>query len=147
MNVFEILKQDHQKVSGIFQQLEQSGGSREQLFTQLNQELSIHAQVEETVFYPALREYEETRELVPEAIEEHAEVKQMLAQLQAMPKTGGEFDSMLTELRESVEHHVEEEESEMFEAARAALSQQQLDELAQRVQQAKQQMKGGAAAG
>lgn len=145
MDVFEILKQDHQKVSGIFQQLEQGGGSREQLFTQLKKELDLHAHVEETILYPALKEHEETRDLVSEAYEEHQEVKDLLTELQAMPKTGEDFEATLAELKDSVEHHVDEEENEMFEKARAALGQQQIDDIGQRIQQAKQQQKGIAA--
>ena len=141
MDVFEILRQDHRKVDGLFRQLEPSGddGRRQQLFQQLKQELDLHAQVEETILYPALKEPSETQGLTSEAYAEHAEVKQLLSQMQQTPPGDARFDELLSELRRGVEHHVAEEEGEMFEKARAVLSRQQVEEITRRVEEAKQQ--------
>lgn len=139
MDAFEILRQDHQKVSGIFQQIEKGAGNQEQLFRQLKQELNLHAQIEETILYPALQQQSETSEITKEAYEEHQEVKDLLAELEAMSPGEEDWDSLIQELKASVEHHVEEEEGEMFSRAREVLSQQQIEEIGQRIQAAKQQ--------
>ena len=149
MDVFEMLKQDHRKVDGLFKQLEPAGdaSTRRQLFTQLKQELDLHAQVEETILYPALKESPKTQDITEEAYEEHGEVKQLLAQLQQTPPSDGRFDELLAELRAGVEHHVEEEEGEMFVKAREVLSAQQLEEITRRVEEAKQQAPKASGAG
>ena len=152
MNVFELLKQDHQKVSGIFQQIEAAGagdaaaGQRTQLFAQLKQELDLHAHVEETILYPALKQSAETRSITMEAYEEHQEVKDLLAEIEQTPVDDEEWEALVAELKESVEHHVEEEEGEMFAQARDVLTQEQIDEISQRIEAAKQQQKGASAA-
>ncbi len=142
MNAFDLLMMDHQKVSGLFDRLELGdggvAGSREQLFQQLKTELQLHAHVEETIFYPALKEHEETRGLVAEAYDEHAEVRDLLAELEQLAPGDGGWDDLLAELRENVEHHVGEEEGELFEQARLALSREQLEQLGQRIEQEKQ---------
>lgn len=146
MNVFELLKQDHQKVSGIFQQLEPAAdeATRRQLFTQLKQELDLHAHVEETLLYPVLKEAAETRDITLEAYDEHKEVKELLAQLEQTPPGDERFTDLVTELRDNVEHHVDEEENEMFTKAREVLSPQQIEEIGDRINAAKQQHKQAA---
>jgi iron-sulfur cluster repair protein YtfE (RIC family) len=144
MDVFELLKQDHQKVSGIFQQIQAATGpnsadERTQLFGQLKQELDLHAHVEETILYPALKQPAETRNITMEAYEEHQEVKDLLTEIEQTPVGDEEWDTLLMELKESVEHHVEEEEGEMFAQARDVLSPEQIDEISRRIEAAKQQ--------
>jgi iron-sulfur cluster repair protein YtfE (RIC family) len=137
MNAFELLKNDHEKVSAIFENVEATSASdaalRQSMFAQLKTELEIHAHIEETIFYPALREASEAREIVIEALEEHQEVKDLLAELDGMPVDTDEWSERMEELREGVEHHVAEEEGEMFDKAREVLSQQQLADLGQRM--------------
>ncbi len=149
MNVFDLLKQDHQKVSNIFEQLESSDGiassQRQALFTQLKQELEIHAHVEETILYPVLKQVSETREITVEAYEEHQEVKDLLAELEAMPIDDEEWNDTLLELKSNVEHHVDEEENEMFERARTVLSPGQIDDIGNRIEEAKRQQKAASA--
>lgn len=149
MDAFELLKQDHKKVSGIFEKLdattERGVKTREELFTQLKTELDIHAQIEEQILYPVLKEVKETHEITLEAFEEHAVVKQLLAELDALSKDDETWGAKLTVLKENVEHHVEEEEGEMFKDARKVLGKEQIDELGARLQQAKEQKKARAA--
>ncbi len=149
MNVFDLLKQDHQKVSNIFEQLESSDGiassQRQTLFTQLKQELDIHAHVEETILYPVLKQVSETREITVEAYGEHQEVKDLLAELEAMPIDDEEWNDTLLELKSNVEHHVDEEENEMFERARTVLSPGQIDDIGNRIEEAKRQQKAASA--
>ena len=148
MDAFELLKNDHAKVSSLFDRIEPAtdATTRQQLFTQLKQELTIHAHIEETILYPALKAASETRELTEEAYEEHQEVKDLLAELEATPPDSEEWSDMIMELRENVEHHVEEEEGEMFTKAREVLSEQQLNEIGARMSAEKQQQQKAAAA-
>ncbi|HEX8491923.1 MAG TPA: hemerythrin domain-containing protein [Pyrinomonadaceae bacterium] len=149
MNAFELLKKDHEKVSGIFEKLdkttERGVKTREELFTQLKTELDIHSQIEEQMLYPILKEAKETHDITLEAIEEHNVVKQLLAELEALPKDDETWGAKLTVLKENVEHHVEEEEDEMFKDAREVLNSEQLEELGTRMQEAKEQKKARAA--
>ncbi len=151
MDVFELLKKDHEKVSGIFEKLdattERGVKTREELFTQLKQELDVHTRIEEEIFYPILKEAKETEELTLEAYEEHNVVKQLLTELDELPKDDETWGAKLTVLKENVEHHVEEEEGELFDGAREVLSQEQLEELGARMEASKQEQKKALAAG
>ncbi|MCA1564488.1 MAG: hemerythrin domain-containing protein [Acidobacteria bacterium] len=141
MDAFELLKNDHAKVSSLFDRIEPAtdAATRQQLFAQLKQELDIHAHIEETILYPALKAAAETRDITEEAYEEHQEVKDLLNELEATPADSEEWSDMIMELRENVEHHVEEEEGEMFTQAREVLSEQQLNEIGARMSAEKQQ--------
>jgi Hemerythrin HHE cation binding domain len=145
MTVFELLKKDHEKVSGIFEQIEQTTEravkTREESFAQLKAELDIHAQIEEMILYPALEEFDETRDIALEGVEEHRVVKTLLAELEAMPVDDEQWTAKFTVLKENVEHHVEEEEGEMFKKARQVLSQDQIEEMTARVEAEKKTMK------
>ena len=144
MNAFQLLKEDHQKVSGIFQQLEptteRAEKTRTELFAKLNEELTIHAQIEEKVFYPAIKEAAETREIVLEGFEEHHVVKMLLKELESMPVDTEQWAAKLKVLQENVEHHVEEEEQEMFQKARQVLSEDDIDRLGAQMEEMKSQL-------
>ena len=77
-------------------------------------ELDIHAEIEETIFYPALEKHDETRDITLEGIEEHRIVKELLAELDAMAKDDEVWTAKMTVLKENVEHHVEEEETQLL---------------------------------
>lgn len=149
MDAFELLKRDHKKVSEIFEKLEPTTErgvkTREELFTRLKNELDVHARIEEQIFYPTLKEAQETHDITLEAYEEHAIVKQLLAELEAMPKDNEEWGAKLKVLQENVEHHVEEEEGEMFKGARKVLSKEQIEQLGARMEAAKNQQRAAAA--
>ena len=142
MNAFELLKADHEKVAGIFEKLEPTTErgvkTREDLFTQLKHELEVHTQIEETIFYPVLKEADETHDITLEAFEEHAVVKQLLLELNDLAKDDEQWGAKLTVLKENVEHHVEEEEGEMFKKARQVLSDEEAEALGERMQATKQ---------
>jgi iron-sulfur cluster repair protein YtfE (RIC family) len=148
MNVFALLKADHEKVAEMMETLEETTEravkGRDDLFTRLKAELDLHAQIEEEIFYPTLKEAEETRDITFEAYEEHRLVKQLLSELEAEPKDTEEWTAKFTVLKENVEHHVEEEEGEMFKQARQVLSKEEIETLGDRVQQAKHQNKRAA---
>ena len=149
MNAFALLKADHEKVAGILETIEDTTEravkGRDELFPRLKAELDLHAMIEEEIFYPALEETEEAREITLEAYEEHRLVKQLLAELEAEPKGTEEWTAKFTVLKEKIEHHVEEEEGEMFKKARQALSEEEIETLGDRLQEAKQQNRAAAA--
>jgi len=150
MNAFQLLKEDHKKVAGIFEKLEPTTErgvkTREELFTQLKNELDVHARIEETIFYPALREADETHDIVLEGYEEHKVVKTLLAELDKLPKDDETWGAKLKVLQENVEHHVEEEEGEMFKGARKVLSEAEAEELGARLEEAKKEQRKAAGA-
>ena len=138
MDVFTLLKADHEKVSGIFDKLEETteraAKTREELFAQLKQELDVHAHVEETIFYPAIKQEAETREITLEGFEEHHVIKTLLKELEGQSVETEQWAAKLKVLKENVEHHVEEEEGEMFKGAREVLSKEQLEDLGTRME-------------
>ena len=144
MNAFQLLKEDHQKVSGIFQQLEptteRAEKTRTELFAKLRDELEIHTKVEEAVFYPAIKQAAETREIVLEGFEEHHVIKMLLKELDSMPVDTEQWTAKLKVLQENVEHHVEEEEEEMFQKARQVLSEDDITRLGEQMEELKKQL-------
>ena len=145
MTVFELLKKDHEKVAGIFEEIEQTTEravkTREELFARLRMELELHTQIEEAILYPALKQEEESRDITLEAIEEHRVVKRLLKELETTPVESEQWMAKLTVLKENVEHHVEEEETEMFKSAREVLSKDQIENLTARTEAEKKAMK------
>ncbi|HEX8178815.1 MAG TPA: hemerythrin domain-containing protein [Pyrinomonadaceae bacterium] len=141
MDVFTLLKQDHAQASEMLQQLEatDAAAERQRIFNELKQALDVHAHIEETIFYPLLKQEAETREITVEAYEEHQEVKDLLQQLSGTQPEGTAWENLVSDLKRAIHHHVKEEETEMFPKASGVLSQQQLTELGTRMQQEKQQ--------
>ena len=149
MNAFTLLKADHKKVAGILEKIdettERAVKTREELFTQLKTELDIHTRIEETIFYPALKDADETRDITLEAFEEHKVVKTLLGELESMGKDKEEWTAKFTVLKENIEHHVEEEEGEMFPKARKVLGEDGAETLGTRMEKAKGEQKAAAA--
>ncbi|MFY9555801.1 MAG: hemerythrin domain-containing protein [Blastocatellia bacterium] len=148
MNAFDLLKEDHKKVADLLEKLEptteRAVKTRDELFTRLNNELEVHAAIEEQIFYPAIKEAEETRDITLEALEEHRIVKQFLRELSSTPKDSETWTAKLTVLKENIEHHVEEEEGEMFKKARKVLTDKQVEELGARMEAAKKKLSASA---
>ena len=141
MDAFALLKADHKKVAGILETIEETTEratkGREELFTRLKNELDVHSRIEEEIFYPALEEAEATRDITLEAYEEHRIVKQLLEELESSPKDDEQWTAKFTVLKENIEHHVEEEEGEMFQKARKVLSEDEIEDLGARLGEAK----------
>ncbi|MDB5104800.1 MAG: hemerythrin [Fibrobacteres bacterium] len=138
MNVYEILQKDHETVKALFGKLEETTEDqveeRERLFQTLNQELTVHAAAEEKFFYPALKNVEESEDDTLEAIEEHKVVKKLLKELEANQKGTKEWAAKLKVLQENVEHHVEEEEGELFEKAEDILDEEEADSIGEEIE-------------
>ena len=150
MNAFTLLKADHKKVAGILEKLdattERALKTREDLFSELKNELDLHTKIEETIFYPALEAKKETHDIVLEGIEEHRVVKRLLSELSGLAKDEEQWTAKFTVLKENVEHHVEEEEGEMFTKAKKAFDDDEIEALGTRMEEAKQEQKSVAAA-
>lgn len=145
MDAFEILKTDHKKVSDIFAEIESaSGQAKTRLFTSLKSELDLHAHIEEKFLYPALENKAESRDLTLEAYEEHKIVKELLAELANYGAPDDEWDAKLKVLKENVEHHVDEEEGELFDKAEDVLSEEQIEKLGKDMEAEKARKSGSA---
>ncbi|HEV2071660.1 MAG TPA: hemerythrin domain-containing protein [Acidimicrobiales bacterium] len=142
MDAITLLKNDHKTVEKLFKQFEKSDASdtdtRRQLVDQMVEELSVHASIEEQVFYPAVREdVPDAEDEVLEGLEEHHIVKWTLSELQAMDPSHERFEPKVTVLMESVRHHVKEEESELFPEVRKALGRKRLGQIGDALELAK----------
>jgi iron-sulfur cluster repair protein YtfE (RIC family) len=117
MNALELLKSDHRVVAGLFKQARSVDAKQQPpIFAKIKAELDTHAHIEETIFYPKLQAEgnKELVDIVLEGIEEHRQVKMFLKELDALTSDSEKFEPKLKVLMEDVEHHVEEEEGEMF---------------------------------
>ena len=131
MNAIELLKQQHREVEKLFKGIEKAGpDEKEKLFDELADALAVHAAIEEQHFYPATKDAR-TEELLQEAVEEHLSVKRIIADLLEMEPDDAQFDAKMTVLQEQVEHHVEEEEGELFPKVKKLLGKDALDALEQ----------------
>jgi len=148
MKATTLLHRDHQEVERLFGELERSrrGNKRSELIAKLQQELETHARIEEDIFYPALESRRDVADRVREARQEHEVVKSLLRDVAAMDPDDEETEAKLKVLRDNVEHHVEEEEGQLFPAAEG-LGEQRLeqlgDELAERKRSLSEGMVGG----
>lgn len=115
MNAVDMLKQQHREVEKLFDQFEEaeSAEARRDAFNEIADALAVHATIEERHFYPTVKDLE-TEEILVESVEEHLEVKRAIAELLRMDAAADQFGAKVKDLREDVEHHVEEEEGELF---------------------------------
>jgi hemerythrin superfamily protein len=139
MNALEFLKEDHQKVKRLFQEMRKISdrSKQKEIFDKIDTELEMHTHIEETVFYPAIEEQEELKDMVAEALEEHHQAKELLEQLEKLRADDHDFGSQLQQLIEAVEHHVEEEEGEMFPKIREVFDEDELEQLGEDLESAK----------
>jgi hemerythrin superfamily protein len=147
-----ILTADHKRVKKMFKTFEKmkddgSAADKQALAQQICDEVTLHAEVEEQIFYPATRESIDDADLLDEAEVEHASAKDLIAQIQAGDPSDPKWSAKVTVLGEYIDHHVEEEENEMFPKARKA--KMDLESLGQEIaamKQSRQQDQSGAAA-
>ena len=139
MKATDLLKKQHRDVKGLFKKLEKTekASERRALMETITGELRMHTTIEEEIFYPAVREVESKKaeDAVDEALEEHHVVKLVLAELPRLDPADDRFKAKMTVLSELIEHHVEEEEEEMFKAAEK-LGAERLKELGEEMQAA-----------
>jgi hemerythrin-like domain-containing protein len=144
MDATKLLKDDHDKVKKMLDQLESTTErgvkTRQELFTKVKQELTIHEAIEEEIFYPALREHPKTKELALEAYEEHHVVDMVMAEIESVAFDDEQWGAKFTVMKENLEHHIEEEEGEMFKQAKQVFEKEELDELGDRMMARKEQL-------
>lgn len=150
MNVIQLLKNDHEKVSRLFKSYvaakkSESDGDKEAIVAQLCEELSVHAEAEEELFYSAVEaraeKDEKAQDMVKEGHEEHKLVKTLLAELEEMSASEEQYDAKVKVLKDLVEHHVEEEEGQIMPKAKKLLSSDELEELGTQVESRKEELK------
>jgi len=150
MDAIALLTRDHREVEQLFKQFERLTGratkSKKKIVMTIIRELAIHSAIEEMLFYPAVRMAglradtragEQAADTVLESLEEHHIVKWTLSELEKMDADDERFDAKVTVLMESVRHHVEEEQEELFPSARKLLGEDMLEELGERMAKAK----------
>ena len=140
MDIIDLLIQDHHEVNGLFGRFKQSskGETQAELCREIVHELSVHAAIEEQFVYPLVRaKVEGGGQLADHAIEEHSEVKRLLADLEKLDTDQAEFGQKMNKVMSSVEEHVEEEEGEMFPMLREATKADTRDKIGSLAEKAK----------
>lgn len=131
-DAIELLETDHRKVEDLFEKVKANeDGNNQSTFKKIKQELDVHAHIEETIFYPHLLDNgdKELKKIVREGIEEHGQVKDLLVELATLSGTSPTFKAKLTVLMENVEHHVKEEEGDMFPMVRDQIDAEMLQRI------------------
>jgi hemerythrin superfamily protein len=148
VNALELLKRDHQQVDKLFKQFEDikegaEDSAKEELVTQICDALTVHAAIEEAIFYPAARQAlpeEQGQDLLDEAAVEHQTLKDIIGRLEMAPTSDPLYDAGVKVLSEYVKHHVHEEETELFPKVRS--SDMDLQAIGQQLEERKQQLEG-----
>jgi hemerythrin superfamily protein len=129
MNAIELLKADHEKVKSLFKEAEAAEGNNWELFEKIREELDVHTHIEEEILYPRIKKVEELTDIVLEGVEEHHQAKVVMREIAALSKESDKFEPKLMVLMENVEHHIKEEEEEMFPKIEKLIAEEELEEL------------------
>lgn len=131
MDVLELIKADHRLVESLFSEIEKTDNTHKlyDSFNQLYEALNLHAEVEEQVFYPAIRDRQNAEKLVNEAQKEHNEAKQMLEDVSSLSPTSAEFKAKISELRQAIHAHIQKEENEVFSQVHQCMSEEEREQL------------------
>jgi hypothetical protein len=137
MDALTLLKDDHDKMRKLLTELESTTErgvkTREELYATIKGELMVHEAIEEEIFYPALKDHPKAKDIVLEAYEEHHVVDTVMAELEGLPVDDETWGAKAKVMKENVEHHMEEEEGEMFKQARQVFDRAELEELGERM--------------
>jgi hemerythrin superfamily protein len=136
MDAIEMLKKQHREVEGLFEKYDEKGENaakgKQQLFEAIADALAMHATIEEKHFYPAVKA-KRTEDILLEALEEHLGIKRVIADLLKIDSSDDTFDAKVKVLKEQVEHHVEEEESDLFPKVKKILDHEELTAVAEQM--------------
>jgi hemerythrin-like domain-containing protein len=145
MNAIDLLKDDHDRIKPLLNELKETTDraekTRGELFSRIKQELTIHEIIEEEIFYPTLKRHPKAKEIVLEGYEEHDVVSRLMGELDGMEPTDERFGPKAKVMAENIEHHIEEEEGEMFKQARQVFDADELEELGTRMARRKETAK------
>jgi Hemerythrin HHE cation binding domain len=137
MDALTLLKRDHDKVKKLLAELESTTErgvkTRSELFATIKGELTVHETIEEEIFYPALMEMAKTRDITLEGYEEHHVVDLLMGELEDLDVTDETWGAKAKVMQENIEHHIDEEEGEMFEKTRQVFDEAELSELGERM--------------
>ena len=143
MNAIRLLKNDHEDVKKMLSELddttERAVKTREQTFTKLKADLEVHEAIEEEIFYPALKEHPKTKDIALEGYEEHHVVDTVMGEMLDLPVSDETWTAKFTVMKENLEHHIEEEEGEMFKQARQVFDDAELEDLGNRMEMRKKE--------
>lgn len=141
MNAISLLEEDHRKMKKLLSELESTTErgvkTRRELFATVREELTVHETIEEEIFYPALKEHPKTKEIALEGFEEHHVVDMVMAEIEGVPFDDEKWGAKFKVMKENIEHHIEEEEGEMWKAARRVFDREELEDLGRRMAERK----------
>lgn len=147
MNAIDLLRKDHRMVEDLFKRYESLDGSdpaeKMTVFDEIHRAIALHTRLEFDVFYPAYRQVYRPDGISPdEAIDQHREMERLFDRLEKIEAGSREFDAAMRELREIVDHHFREEETEMFPSARDRMGDDMLSDLGEKLQEARRRFAG-----
>jgi hemerythrin superfamily protein len=142
MNAVKMLKQQHREVEKLFEELEagKSAGAKRKTFNELADALAVHATIEERHFYPGVKQ-KQTEDILLESVEEHLEIKRAIADLLQLEPDEDTFEAKVKVLQEDIEHHVEEEETELFPKVEKLFEVEELDAIGAAMEETAQELK------
>jgi hemerythrin-like domain-containing protein len=133
VDAISLLKRDHDKVKALLRELEptteRAVKTRQELFDRVKSELTVHEIIEEEIFYPTLKQHPKARDIVLEGYEEHGVVDTLMGELTGLPVEDETWGPKAKVMIENIEHHIEEEEGEMFDKARQVFDREELEQL------------------
>ena len=139
MDAITLLTTDHKKVKRLLGELESTTErgvkTRTELFATIKGELTVHEIIEEEIFYPELKAHPKAKDIVLEGFEEHHVVDLLMSELEALPVEDETWGAKALVMKENIEHHIEEEEGEMFKTARSVFDRGELDDLGRRMEE------------
>jgi len=137
MDAITLLKHDHDKVKKLLTELESTTErgvkTRSELFATIKGELTVHEMIEEEIFYPELKAHPKAKDIVLEGFEEHHVVDLLMAELESLDVSDETWGAKAIVMKENIEHHIEEEEGEMFTKARQVFDRDELNDLGERM--------------
>ena len=131
MDALKLLKKDNDTVADLFTAMDDADDNQQKLkiFQQINSELITHTHIEEAILYPACMKHDELKAMILEALEEHKQIKTLLHAASELTNASDKFEAKVKVTKEDVEHHVKDEEKELFPKIRKVMTDEQLEEM------------------
>jgi hemerythrin superfamily protein len=148
MDALDLLKADHERVKSLYEQFKSENGRQQQilLFENIRNELLAHAQIEETVFYPAFKNYPDFKQIIDQSYADHQKVKNELKAISALPDNSPELVNKVETVMADVQKHINDEEGELFAMVRKIMRRNEREQLGRHLQAAKQEASGAGVA-
>ena len=144
MDALALLREDHDTIKKIMSHIESTTErgvkTREEFFTKMKALLQVHEAIEEEILYPALKEHPKAKDLVLEAYEEHNVIDMVMAEIDETPFEDETWGAKFTVMQENLEHHIEEEESDMFSQCRRVFDPDELQELGEEMEARREEL-------